>query len=98
MSATPGPWFVYHGPEDHPELTVLYEDKSGQLIEVADCLSSTVPPTEREANARFIAAAPDLLAALKVAIQVMKDNDIDEALSGEFDQFEDAIAKAEGPS
>ena len=41
-------------------------------------------------------AAPELLSALKLAVQVMQDKDIDEALAGEFEVFTDAIAKAEG--
>lgn len=65
MKHTEGPWHVYQGPEDKPELTVNYEDKSGQIIEVADCNSYYVPPKEREANAKLIASAPDLLACVK---------------------------------
>jgi hypothetical protein len=42
------------------------------------------------------ASAHDLLAALKKAVDVMQDYDIDEHLSGEFEVFTDAIAKAEG--
>lgn len=45
----------------------------------------------------LIMAAPDLLAALKKAVEVMKDNEIDTQLSGEFEAlFEGVIAKAEG--
>ena len=51
---------------------------------------------EDAANAALIAAAPDLLGALKVAVEVMKDHNIDEAMAGEFEVFTDAIAKAEG--
>ncbi|NBW20498.1 MAG: hypothetical protein EBR82_72270 [Caulobacteraceae bacterium] len=42
------------------------------------------------------AAAPELLAALKFAAEVLKHHDIDEWLSGEFKIITDAIAKAEG--
>ena len=46
-------------------------------------------------NAPLISSAPDLLEALKVAVGVMKDHNIDESMSGEFEIFTDAIAKAE---
>lgn len=54
-----------------------------------------------EANAAFIVLACNnhdkLVEALKKAIEVMKDNEIDTMLSGEFDVlFEDVIAEAEG--
>jgi hypothetical protein len=49
-----------------------------------------------EGNAALLLAAPELLAALKKAVMVMQDYDIDEHLAGEFEVFTDAIAKAEG--
>ncbi|PWU30686.1 hypothetical protein DK254_00070 [Pseudomonas sp. RW407] len=61
MSHTPGPWFV----NGHERYTKYVEARigGGLLQEVAAC-----GPTERqeqqEANARLIAAAPDLLEAL----------------------------------
>ena len=59
---TPGPWGV------------VYKDKYGQLvvkdkhIEIATCWHHCVGEIEKEmhANARLIAAAPDLLQALKI--------------------------------
>ena len=45
---------------------------------------------------RLFAAAAELLAALKKAVEVMRDNGIDESMAGEFDTFTDAIRKAEG--
>lgn len=47
-------------------------------------------------NAALIAAAPDLLVALKMAVSALEDNDIDESMAGEFEILTDAIAKAEG--
>ena len=45
---------------------------------------------------RMFAASQDLLDALKMAIKVMKDYNIDEIMAGEFEIFTDAVAKAEG--
>jgi hypothetical protein len=60
---TPGPWEVgYH--DKHGQRTVL-----SQHIEICTCWHHSVGAIEKEmeANARLIAAAPDLLAALKKA-------------------------------
>ncbi len=60
-------------------------------------LICTLPDVDgAKGRAFLIEAAPQLLEALKVAVQVMKDNDLDEALAGEFCQFEDAIDRATG--
>jgi hypothetical protein len=44
----------------------------------------------------LVAAAPELLAALKLAAAAIRDNDLDESMAGEFEIITDAIAKAEG--
>lgn len=44
----------------------------------------------------IVAAAPELLAALKMAAEYLKAANIDEAMAGEFEIITDAIAKAEG--
>lgn len=84
---TPGPW------------DVDYLDKHGQRvvrsqhIEVCTCWHHSVGSIEREmeANAQLIAAAPELLAMLKMA-QLWLDVD------GRYDMqgINAAIAKAEG--
>ena len=62
---TPGPWVIADDPTsegvwiDHPDL------KSGEDDEICRCLDSTLSGEECLANARLIAAAPELLAALK---------------------------------
>ena len=61
---TPEPWAVYEGPEDRKELTVCYEDKSGQIVCVADCLQGEIPPKERDANAARIIACVNGCAGL----------------------------------
>ena len=43
-----------------------------------------------------IAAAPHLLEALEMAVAVMRDADLDEAMAGEFEIFTDALNAATG--
>jgi len=82
---------------------LVYADKSRDAVGVDWKEIATVrgprnnwADPECEANARLIAAAAELLAALRMAVRVKQDNNLDEALAGEFDIFTDAIAKAEG--
>lgn len=44
----------------------------------------------------LMVAAPELLAALKLAVDIMQEHGIDESMSGEFTTFTDAITQAEG--
>lgn len=78
---TPGPWtFRKGGPVRvegvnidgmsefaHPHIVCIYNDEQGRRCTafVAECASATL---DNEANARLIAAAPDLLAAAEAAI------------------------------
>ena len=39
-------------------------------------------------------AAPELLAALKIAMRALQDHNIDELMSGEYEILTDAIARA----
>jgi hypothetical protein len=61
MSYTPGPWFV---PERTGTPYVEARIGGGWLQEVAAC-GPTEKPEEQRANARLIAAAPQLLQALE---------------------------------
>lgn len=64
---TPGPW---HVPKDIPGPRVFGPDK----WMVADCCGIIRRSTEEEkANANLIAAAPDMLAALKCCIAVLAE-------------------------
>lgn len=61
-SHTPGPWFV-----PAPTYRTLYVEArigNGMLQEVASC-GPTADPAQQAANARLIAAAPELLEALR---------------------------------
>jgi len=100
-SHTPGPW--RYCPQNGSPTTgqhMIAGAKPGYLAEVRDCGSGDV-----KANARLIAAAPDLLAALQVAekfMEIASDWNMDEAeINGEMRSTYDwlevvraAIAKA----
>lgn len=83
---TPGPWFVTGtGLSRYVEGRV----RPGVLQEVAWC-GATEVQDQMEANARLIAAAPELLEALKAVISVA------DRATVEFDMARAAIAKATG--
>ena len=89
---TPGPWRVVDSWNDH-----MVEGQNGEEIIWQDGPHNT--PTINEANARLIAAAPDLLEALEdlilLAQAVMHENGgymVDDELS----DARAAIAKAKG--
>lgn len=85
---TPGPW---HFSSARTSCDFHVHQKSGVMIAV--CGRSTA--VENEANARLIAAAPELLAALKGFLDHVggaADRDLQSLLY----QAEDAISKAEG--
>lgn len=95
MAHTPGPWAVRE-PEDG-ELHEIYAENGGDLI----CYP--VWTANQQANVPLIAAAPDLLAALRVGMQWSEDDGYPDdhimVSDGEraFRQAaREAIAKAEG--
>jgi hypothetical protein len=64
MSAhTPGDWFAKR--DGFSTVYIECRIRPGVLQEVAACGPTEAGPEQQEANARLIAAAPDLLAALK---------------------------------
>lgn len=92
---TPGPWQV----------------DSGMVQTEAERLSSGLPipiawmdrepnngtmPVERDANAQLIAAAPELLSALKKFVEIMRPVALTTAEENALWQCEKAIDKAEG--
>lgn len=83
---TPGPWEL--GYLDHAGQRVVRQEH----IEVCTCWHHSVGSIEREmeANARLIAAAPELLEALKLVVTRCGPKSRDGALARA------AIAKAEG--
>lgn len=92
---TPGPWETYHECGDE---SVLGPDG----FMVADCaifsLRPGAPTVERcRANARLIAAAPDMLAALRALVPADFDQHPDD-FTEEWHAARAAIAKATGES
>lgn len=86
---TPGPW-NYSGP---CEITGRYSIfHNGPL---AYCADTTAKPGDGEANARLIAAAPDLLAALQNVAACFDANDPD-SMANAMADARAAIAKATG--
>ena len=89
-SHTPGPWGVDGWDivtDSRPHKTVARICNGGY---------QRLSLEEIDANARLIAAATELLAALKIAVRALQDHDADEAMAGEFETLTDVIAKAEG--
>jgi len=88
---TPGPWRVAYLDRNRQSVVM------SEHIEIATCWHHSVGSIEKEmhANARLIAAAPDLLEALNAvegAYQCGAD------LNTVMDQVKSAIAKANGES
>ena len=83
---TPGPWRVerQNGSSTTSEW-IIAGAKPGYLAEVGDCGSGCA-----KANARLIAAAPELLEALEMAMRRGRIDDSEEAMN----QVAAAIAKA----
>jgi len=71
---TPGPWIgagpSFGGPLPRytTEITTEYEGAEGEVISICE-LPFAHHDDENEANARLIAAAPDLLEALKTIVE-----------------------------
>lgn len=86
MSArTPGPWFVT-SQDDYPTGEVSADPMGVRHV-------VTTYGDEAKANARFIAAAPDMLAALQ---KVWEEGVIPDGYALLQDQVCDAIARATG--
>lgn len=84
-SHTPGPWHVgvktYHAGRD------VYGPK-GESVAITDDVMTDID--EAKANARLIAAAPDLLEAAKLGLMALDDT------APDYAAIKAAIAKAEG--
>ena len=94
MSAhTPGPWAIE--PDDNEQLNIYAEERAFWVALLPhQCVRSI--EEQQKINARLIAAAPDLLAALRDA-EVLIDSRSPMA-EDVFQKTRAAIAKAEGRS
>lgn len=72
---TPGPWSADWGYIVAPDVTGKHVDLYVATIAEEDEDGRVVPEHERDANARLIAAAPDLLAALREAFNAFAFDD-----------------------
>lgn len=84
---TPGPWAIEEGDR---ETHIV----GGEAI-LAYCPDWPCAPQEQEANARLIAAAPELLEAAESLLDVVGVR-IDDPRIAQFDALRAAIAKARG--
>jgi len=96
---TPGPWtIVEYGDDEAPNL-VIHKDSVTRVCFMATP-GSHGDPARIEADARMIAAAPEMLAALKAAIALADKNMGNGGRTPEcqavYDQCVAAITKAEG--
>lgn len=110
MSAhTPGPWVaeMQYGENDTDCGWELQEQRAvddftyrGAVCRITDAEHiQGITKAERDANARLIAAAPDLLAAARAYMRVCPaDEDTTHAFQEATDALRAAIAKAEGRS
>ena len=98
---TPGPWAISHQPDTANRQV---DDAAGRQITYCPVHCKSVPLPEAQANARLIAAAPELLAACKLALETA-ENWIHDQLDGtsmvepelaDLEPVRQAIAKAEG--
>ncbi len=108
---TPGPWqvvfWLVDPDDDESKMRYVFAPRikplgSKSYFEIAACYTGDVSDEQGEANAQLIAAAPDMLAALKTInkFYVFIDSNLrpneGEGCREAFSQLRAAIAKAEG--
>ncbi len=97
---TPGPWHVAEGHEHSEDCPLNVWSSDGRIVAaiVGQGLNLLDAPTaEGAANARLIAAAPRLLAALAVAEEFMsgfEDDETQEGMAAKMAQIRAAIDAA----
>jgi hypothetical protein len=71
VAHTPGPWTIQRRSPAAVRWDSIIRGSNGEPV--ASSLAAGYPERESEANARLIAAAPDLLKALKTAIRIANE-------------------------
>ena len=90
---TPGPWKIFEGwgaDRNRPVIVDSIPDVDGKFVGNCICYAASTNP-DIEANAKMIAAAPKMLAALKMVLQHGRIDDSESRMS----QVAAAITKAE---
>lgn len=91
---TPGRWWVSGADDDEVHCRIFAQDM-GCDVRIAlvkpPCVGGIIPAEQLKANARLIAAAPDLLEALQVMLDAAQHD-----ITQECDIARAAIAKAIG--
>jgi hypothetical protein len=96
---TPGPWLLStysHGPFKGRAAGVYVDEGDDGENDICEIPQWCGAGDEQEANARLIAAAPDLLAALKHMVGVVEDEFGINATFGGLQNARVAVSKAEG--
>ena len=94
MKHTPGPWIIVENVGEIAIDSPIESNNGDESIEV--CVVSHQDDDPRiAANARLIAAAPDLLDELKSALRIFERDQV-KASPAQYARIRAAIAKAEG--
>jgi hypothetical protein len=94
---TPGPWIAVPNGGDDEDIRALLvgkNDQYGDFTTIADCRSRWIP--DEEANARLIAAAPDMLAALTLVEPILGRGPVTQETIEAYKAVADTIARANG--
>jgi len=94
ITHTPGPWTLH---EYHGHVTLKGQCGHDAIINtMGHSCSNPDLYDEEQANARLVAAAPELLEALKRVMDALAYEGVDEDFEAQYAEGEAAIAKAEG--
>jgi hypothetical protein len=92
---TPGPWtFTMQEGYGKPQFTACFNSDNSKLADVK--FAFLMHPSECNANARLIAAAPEMYEALKMLVDEAKAFGFDSTNVNCFEMARSAIARVEG--
>lgn len=97
-AATPGPWQVRVEPSLTKTRCIVHEVWRGTRLFFRHIATVSVhgPDAENEANAHLLAAAPELLAACKQAVEFLDNGPGGTGMDAACVRVREAIAKAQG--